>query len=359
MRVTSLIRVAAVALLLLVALPSAARSQSSPIADLLRQARVALNDLRFAEADSLATAVMTTFAGQVTKAQRIEALSIAAASLFPDPLSGGTQRPDSAIAVMRQIVREERSPRFRSDIAWHGLDSLYTVALRSTLLVEWVPVVEYVLTGPDGRAAVEVTTNRAAFLTLRLHAADGRVVASADGGAAGTRATLALRTFDGSRALLADGEYLLDVHGTDASNGDTLTLSLPATISAPALGFVAVPPSLDSARLLVEQEPPARARGFLAALVLGATGAAAATIAGPAPLSAGSSSGVGYGIAAGMAVGAIVAGMMDRGHALPANTAANEQLRAAFAQQVQRAREENARTLAQYRVTVTIHQGVR
>ena len=69
------------ALLAGLALAPSARAQQAPIADLLQRARAALNDLRYAEADSAASAILE-IGSSLSREQRIEALSIRASALF-------------------------------------------------------------------------------------------------------------------------------------------------------------------------------------------------------------------------------------------------------------------------------------
>ena len=354
MRISRAFHVMTSVAVLSIGAPMLAGAQTSPIADLLDRARAALNDLKFEQADSLALAVLGTFEGQLTRNQRIDALSIAAAALFPDPLAGGTQRPDSALRLMRRIVREAQGARFRQDLAWRGLDSLYAIALRSTLALGMRATSELVLTGARGEAEVEFFTTRPASLRMRMIAATGGAPVAIDSADSGAPATLRVRAFRGDQPALASGEYLIDVTAHDAANADSVVARFQATVAAPPLQRVLVRLAIDSTRLLSELDPPAHTRGIVTGLLLAAGAAAAATISGPAPLKAGSTSGLGYVVGAGLAVGAIVAGFLDNGHALPANVASNAQLRTEFDESVRQAKAENARRLAAYRVTITL-----
>lgn len=336
--------------------PCVARAQSSPIVDLLLRARVALNDLHYADADSLATAVLSSFGDRLTREQRVEALSVSAAALYPDPAGGGAQRPDSALVYLARIVRADPgSARLRSDLSWPGLDSLFGVARQRTFAGGARPQTENALVGPTGDATIEVFTTRGARFRLSLTPTSGGAAFVSDSSGPSDRTTLRLRGFRGDRRALTNGEYVLQVTATDTATGDTVVLRYPATVTASPLDFVPVPLALDSMRLRPEMAPPARMRGVASGLLLGGAAAAAATYKGPSPLSSGSADSRGYAIGAAMLAGAILGGIIDKGHPLPENAAANLRLRAAFNESVAQAQAENRRRLDASRITVTVH----
>lgn len=345
---------------LMLAGPRTLRAQGSPIVDLLLRARVALNDLHYAQADSLAVAVLMGFGDRLSRDQRLEALSVVAASFFPEPAGGGTQRPESALVYLVQIVRlDPANGRVRSDLSWPGLDSLFGVARQTTFAAGARPQDQNVLTGHEGEATVEVFATRPARFRLSLTPAAGGSAVITDGAGPSDRALLRLRSFSDDRPVLVNGEYVLAVTATDTATGDSVVLTYPAAVAAPALDFLPVARALDSAQLRPEMAAPAHARGVIAGLLLGGGAVLAATLKGPAPLSSASGDSRGYAVGAALALGALIGGLLDRGQALPVNAAANQRLRAQFEEAVRTARAENQRRLVAYRVTITIRQEVR
>jgi hypothetical protein len=329
------------------------RAQTSPIVDLMVRARAALNDLHYAEADSLAATVLVAFADRLNHDQRIEALGIRAASLYPDTAGGGVQHADSAIAYLALMVRTDPTMvRMRSDLSWTGLDSLFTVARARTFAFAATPLPEYELTGPDASGPVEVESTRPARVSLWLLPSGGAPVLM-DTAAAAPHASLRLRGFVQLQPL-AIGSYSIAVLARDTASQDSLVEHFTLVVAGQPLQLLPVPRSLDSSQLKREIAPPARARGIVAGLLLGGGAIAAATIKGSAPLSTASSDGRGYVIGVGLAAGALVGGLMDKGQRLPENVAANARLRAAFAQSVKQAHDENQRRIAAYHMTLTM-----
>jgi len=120
-------RLAALALVL--AAPVFAQTQQgSPVVDMMIRGRNALNDLRYAEADSIARRVLA-LGNLISKQQQIEALQLRAAAAFPD--EAGSQQQDSAIAVIKQLVELGATQGFPREISWPGLDSLFSFVARA------------------------------------------------------------------------------------------------------------------------------------------------------------------------------------------------------------------------------------
>jgi hypothetical protein len=343
----------------LVLAPRVMRAQSSPIVDLLLRARGALNDLHYGEADSLAQTVLTAFDARLNRDQRVEALSIGAAAMYPEPAGGGVQRPDSALSYLRRIVRADPAGRLRSDLSWPGLDSLFGIARQTTFAAGARPQAENVLVGPRGEAVLEAFATRPARFRLTLVPASGTPAIVTDSSGPTERALMRLRGFAGDRPTLASGEYTVEISATDTVSGEAVMLRYPATVVAPALAIVAVPHALDSTQLRPEIAPPARKRGILAGLLVGGGAMLAATLTGPEPLASEGADSRGYAIGAAMAAGAIIGGLLDKGRPLPENVVSNARLRAAFAQSVQQAEAENRRLLDAYRLTITIQMEAR
>jgi hypothetical protein len=338
----------------LLAVRAATAQETSPSADLLARAGTALNGLRFAEADSVARMVLA-LGEHVPPEQQRNALEIIAAAFYPDPAGGGKQEPDSALVYLRQIVRLQPDSGLKKDFTWPGLDSLMGVARRTTFSPTLNTEGVYTLVGEHGEGRLAVHATRPAIFSLALVAPAGGVVETDSAGPA-TQATLHLWSFGGGKPVLSDGRYRLALTAKDAATGDTVTRFFDAQVTASPLDLVAVPAALDSSRLKPERVPPARWRGIVGALLGGgATIAASRLLRTSATLKAGyAPDGRAYVAAGGVALGALIGGLLDRGHVLPANAAANAQLRAAFAAQVRSDQEENARRTEAYKATITV-----
>ena len=346
-----------VALLAGLAMAASAQAQQTPITDLLLRARTALNDLHYTEADSLASAILSAMGSGLTHDQRVEALTIRAAALFPDPAGGGAQHPDSALACLRQIVRTDAALQHMSpDLSWRGLDSLFSVARRTTFAVATLIQDSMVLVGEHGEASVGVVATRPGRFTLSLVPVAGGAVVVNDSAGPADSVQLHIRPFGGERLLLPAGAYVLTVRAADAATRDTVVVRYAATVSAPPPVGPLVLPAFDSTQLRSEAAAPAHVRGIIAGLLAGGGAVLAASLKGPGPLASAGTDSRSYMVGAGMALGAVIGGLLDRGHALPENAAANQRLRTGYDQSLHDMRTEYQRQLDAYRLTITIRR---
>lgn len=102
--------------------------QGSPVTEMMIRGRNALNDLRYGEADSLARRVLA-LGDLLSRQQQIDALQVRAAAAYPD--EAGAQSTDSAIAIIRQLVALGATEGLPREMAWPGLDSLYSFVARA------------------------------------------------------------------------------------------------------------------------------------------------------------------------------------------------------------------------------------
>jgi hypothetical protein len=105
------------------------QAQSTMVRDLVVRGRNAINDLRHGEAAIVSRQILA-IGPELTRQQTIDALQILAAAMYPE---GGTaQRPDSAKAILRRLVALGVRRGVARDMAWSGIDSMYTLVLRDT-----------------------------------------------------------------------------------------------------------------------------------------------------------------------------------------------------------------------------------
>jgi hypothetical protein len=333
---------------------SAALAQRSPVQDLLARARTALNNLEYARADTMARGVLA-FGTQLTRAQRIDALQIVAAALYPE--EEGLQRRDSAVAYLRQLIRLAPDRDLPRAISWPGLDSLLVRTKLVTFAAIARPPRDSVVAG-EADATIPVSATRPARFRLIAVPARGGTPIPIDSAGPGRDVTLRLRLLVNDRPRLATGDYELRITAVDTAAGaarDSIVLRYGARVSAPTLTLVPIP-TLDSARLLPEKTIPSRGRNIAIGVGLGAATALFATMfRAPDPVKSEASIGSGaYLVGAAMTAGAIVGGTRDRGAPIVANIAQNSTTRAAHAQAVQTAQAENARRRTAYRATLII-----
>ena len=96
---------------------------------MLLKGRNALDDLRYRDADSIATRVLQ-LGNVVTIPQQVAALQLATAAAFPEEATA--QRPDTAIARIRRLVALRATAGIPRELSWSGLDSLFVLVVNST-----------------------------------------------------------------------------------------------------------------------------------------------------------------------------------------------------------------------------------
>ena len=121
-------RLLAVTLLLASTSLAAQEQQGSPVVDMMIRGRNALNDLRYAEADSIARRILA-LGNLVSKQQQIEALQLRTAAAYPD--EQGAQNQEAALQLIRQIVELGATQGIPREMSWPGLDSLFSFVMRA------------------------------------------------------------------------------------------------------------------------------------------------------------------------------------------------------------------------------------
>ena len=339
--------------------PGLASAQRSPLVDHLIQARTALNELRFAEADSLATFAIRTFASVINRDQRTEALAIAASARFPDLIEGAVQFPDSALLALRELVRLDPDMRLRADISWSGLDSLMDVARATTFAPRVRPRDEATFGDGASGLVAEGTSTRPARWRLELRPAVGGAALWTDTLSPRLSAALAIRlTITAGRPSLVAGDYAMRVVALDGETTDSVAWTYLASVTAPTLELLPMPAQVDSATLLPEITPPARGRGIFVGIVVAVlTVVGTGAMRGVSPLGdAADADGRAIAVGGLLAVGSIVAGYLDKGTPILGNKLANERVGLEYTAAVQAARVENQRRVNEYRVTIVIKE---
>jgi hypothetical protein len=117
--------------LLAAAAPLSAQSQQSsgsPVTDMMVRGRNALNDLNYAQADSISRRILA-LGTLLSRQQQIDALQLLVASLFPD--EDGQQKQDTTIQVIKTLVALGASQGMPREMSHPKLDSLYIFVARA------------------------------------------------------------------------------------------------------------------------------------------------------------------------------------------------------------------------------------
>jgi len=324
----------------------------SPIQDLLAQARSALDDLRYSDADSIAKGILAL--SQIGRGDRIQALQIQAGARFPDQAS--FQLPEAAAETLRELIRLAPGAGLPRAVSWRGLDSLYREARSTTFGLSASPVESVVLIGADGEARIPVVASRPARMQLILIRKEDGSRRVLDSIPYGEGAALRLSAMAAGNPILVSGEHELEVRGTDIASGEVRSVRFRAVFDVPRLDLVPVPTTLDSSQLLPEISKANRTGGLIGGIAVAIGTVVVSSVVRDRAIRDGTNTGsarIGLGLALG---GATVAGVwvLDKGAPIPANIARNQELRVAFSREVADAHAENEQRIANYRVIVTI-----
>lgn len=330
--------------------PLEAQQRRSPTDDVIESMQRAVNDLRYDEAIRLGRD-LEVLVPQMRASQVVVFRQVLALAWYPEETE--FQHADSALRQLAGLVRVRPDARLAQDLSWSGLDSLLALARDRTFGFAASPAAEYVLTGPDATAEVELLSTRPANVRLALvHRGSGRTIPQ-DSGLVRDRGRLRLRAHDARAPLLDTGEYDLRIVAVDARTRDTIVVVRRAIVTAAAFTPQS-PPALDSASLRPERIAPDRKRTVITGLIAGAATAligSAVRGGGSLPDTYASDSRAG-GVGVVIAFGSIGIAAMEKGREIPEAMKANDLVRAAHATRVAATREENARRLAAHRVTM-------
>lgn len=336
------------------ALPTGVAGQGasrSPVDDLLDRVTADINDLRYVDAIVRGRALAQQ-ADAMAVPQRVRLQLLMAAAFFPDERA--QQRGDSALAHLRAAVRLAPDVRFAAELRWRGLDSLLETARARTVAAVLRAPEEQRSGGPGSAASVELVAHRPMRLALRVvDRATGRTVRRDT--ATAERVRIDLPAHDGSRLLLAAGEYDLILVAHEIGRPDSVAavhaLSVDGT---PPL--LEPEPDLPAATLRPEYRAPNRtgvlATGFAfsgATIVLATLGRSDAALRDGFSPDARA-----YAVGGAILLGTAVVAWRDRGRPVPRNVAANADIRADHARRVEAVRATNRTRLEGYRATVRI-----
>jgi predicted YcjX-like family ATPase len=114
---------------LLGARTTAAQTQAgSPVNDVLKRAKNALNDVNYKAADSLARLALG-YGNLLSRDEQLQATQLRIAALYPEDT--GDQHLDTAMTLIREMIAAgtQAMPR---DISWPGLDTVIARAVRAS-----------------------------------------------------------------------------------------------------------------------------------------------------------------------------------------------------------------------------------
>ena len=324
---------------------------SRPTADLLRVAREAADNLRYAETKSTALSVLSMTGA--TLPERVEALQLAALASFAEEDSAGRNEA-VAVNLLRQRHRLVPFRGLDRRYTWPGLDALDDKVRASMVVVDAAADSIQTSVSTEGRIRVSVRATRAATWRLVAESAgrertlDSLPDAIANG-------MMAFATFDGTQVTLPAGSYRLLVIGSDGPLADTARLEM--SLDAPAFNPALPPVPLTNASFEPESRRPVGiVKGLLGGLAIGGiTYAAASQVRLDEPLKSGLVANGTANVAVGMiVVGAAVLGRLDPGMPDYEARERNAKVRRDFAEASVAADVETARRRAAYVATASI-----
>lgn len=333
--------------------PSAARQDDpaggvrSQIAELLNNARIALNDLRYDRAASMAQSVLQ-IGDELTDAERVEALQMVVAALFPEEVE--FQQREAVRLYLRQLVRlapDQSLPRL---ITWSGLDSLWSEIKETTFAFRTEHEAQATIMGGSPQRILALLASQPGTFTMLARFPDGSAVVL-DSTRGGVESQLAISALVNNAPVLQTGSYVLEVRGRNLTGSDSMTVQLPVRVTAPGLQLVPVPTSVDSAQLLPERSTPKALNNVLIGVGAGLVTFLAGDLLRANDILDSASIGPAAEIAAGtMVLGGILAAAIDTGRDVPNNIARNRELFEDLAEAQRVARAENERRRAGYAV---------
>lgn len=339
--------------LLILGVTRVGAQQPSPIAELLTRARTALDNLQNGRADSIGRSVLA-LGTQASREERLEAMEIVAAALYPEDAAGRNR--DAATAMLKDYVRMAPDRDIPRSMSWPGLDSLLLNVRSTTFAAIAHPPHDTPLAGASALVDVPVVATRPARFSLYAVPRAGGAPQLLDTAAA-TRVThLHFGVLAGDQVRMPSGPYFLELRARDVGSQDSVVERFPSVVSSPPLDLVPVPMAIGPDQILPESAPAHRGRDIVIGVALGgATALLANLFRAPNPVRSGvASDAKAYGVAVGLSLGGVLGGLSDHGTALPDNVRHNVAARARFASQVQAAKDENAKRRNAYRATVTI-----
>ena len=334
-------------LVLLILYPvSSVRAQSS--AQLLDRGVRAVQDLDYdTAAVVLRAALARTGADPLPDTARARALMyLGATEFFRD-------HRDSASAIFRRLLALD--PRYRPDqlVFPPEVSSLFQDIRAGTRFVAVRVPATSQLEGPGGRLAMRLyaTSLHEIVATITRPGLRGVSVRSLYAGSIGDSLELLWDARDSSGTVVDSGAYAIHIVSRGSGGRPDRLVEIPLTVRPVRPDTQPWPAPIADSLLLPEHGGPghpgrALAGGFLAA---------AAVVMLPSLIDNGhTGSGARFGVAAASSLAGIVGFMRGR-HAdpIPANIAANQQLRAAWQQRADRVRDDNAARRGNVRIVVT------
>lgn len=331
----------------------AADSVDGAASSVLRAVRGHLDNERYEVALQLASAYLRT--PRIPRRERLELLQAAAVGAYPSALAT-TARPDSARALLREIVRAEPEATLFEEYRWPGLDSLLSEVRRTTfgVAVRWQT--RYEIVGDFAPAIIPVLATRPVSARLYLQRQGVGEPIVVDSAAGTAQLMLKLRAHSGKDPVINEGAWLMYVVAVDPSTNDSIVsprVEVIADGTAPTLMPENV--ALDSMQFLPEWQPPARVTGVAMGLLM--TAGAIAIASGTRSSSIRSRSGVdrravSIGVVGGLA--SVIAGFFDSGRPIATNIARNRALREEYEYRSRFIRAFNRTNVANFRVKLAV-----
>lgn len=337
-------------LTLLLATPAFAQ-QADPLAELVREAREALDALRYDDAAQIAATLLETGAEGHVEAE-VAALQLLAASLYPE--EEGARHEERARGYLRRLVRTVPQASVPREMAWPGLDSLMEETRRESLVLHAQPQGVHRLQGLDASFEIPVWVTRPAIVSVVAVPENGEWIPLGSVTATGEE-MLTVRPHSGQEHALEPGDYELRFEALDNANGDGVIQSFEMEVEAEPMELLELPAALPSTAFRPEREERRVKRSLIVAASLGvATSIVAGALRAEPPTNSVSFDGRAIAIGGTLSLATFLGGWRDPGRDIPENILYNRNLESNHRRDVFETARENDRRRAEHLVTITV-----
>ena len=325
--------------------------QTSPVMDMIDQAKNSLNNLQYTQARTAAREVLAL--NRLKRQHEIAALQLAAAAYLPD--EPAARMPDSATIFLRRLARIMPTGTLPVDIRSPSLDSAFAQARATTFGAHAQVPIELTIRGTETRPSIDVFATRPTRWQLYLITRDGPAPILLDTLPSTAEGRLSLRAHNGSSPILQPGEHRLRVVARSTSGSEIIELNFDATFKGSTPTLVEQPSPPDPAKMLPERATKALGAGIAGGIIVGGATWALANVLRPSnALGETPKDGRGTVIGVAISIGAVTAGLLDRGRQLPENARKNAIVRAGYLTRMGEVAETNRKRIAEYALAITI-----
>lgn len=325
--------------------------EAAPLDELIREAREALDALRYDDAAEIASTLLETGAVGHVEAE-VAALQLLAASLYPE--EEGARNEERARGYLRRLVRAVPQATVPPEMAWPGLDSLMEETRRESLVLHAQPQGVHRLQGLDASLEIPVWVTRPSLVSVTAIPEDGDWIPLGSVSTNG-EGTVEVWPHAGQDHALPPGEYELRFEAHDNANGDGVIQSFQMEVEARPMDLLEIPAALPMTAFRPEREERRMKRSLIVAASVGvATSIVASALRAEPPTSTVSLDGRALAVGGTLSLATLLGGWSDPGRDIPENILYNRNLESNHRRDVFETARENDRRMAEHLVTITV-----